>query len=125
MATPLSSHDIPVDNRLLPLNMAPSHPLCQEILLKTAQALPDMFDCESYSSVMEELSGGYNRVDKLNNRLLEQLHKMERGESITVTVDRVEQIMSEMDEVHLHVQCGYSTCTLINTLCLYVVGVLI
>ena len=123
LTTRVSPDNIP-HNSVMVYNMTTSLPLCQSHLLhKTRYGSTISDNNETHSSINHQLSTDYGKVEVLNENLLEQFYKMEDGESVMVTVDRVQQTMADMMKVigtcmymyiythiHVHVWCFYCTC---------------
>ena len=83
--------------------MCPSQPLNQSRLFHSAHCLSEVLDIEQYADIRASICDDLLTVNRLNNSLLEQFGKMEEGESIMVTVDRVERAMTNVKEVRFYI----------------------
>ena len=95
--------------------MTPSLPLVQSHLLCKIQDTC-VFEKDTYSMIRDKMSTNYSAVEIMNSNLLEQFYKMADGQSIMVTVDRVQQTMADMMKVLIKRYASTCTCTCARTM---------
>lgn len=104
LTTPTPPGAIPSYNSTHLVNMTPNLSLTQSQLL--LQASQCVYDTAKHTETTGVVSDGLLTVDQLNTRLLQQLDRMGKGEAIAVTVDRIEQTMSDVNKVlHYTLSC--------------------
>ena len=97
MTTPTPPEAIPTYNSIHLVNLTPNLSLTQsQLLLQSSECV---YDTVKYTETTRAVSDGLLKVNQLNTRLLQHLDKMGKGEAITVTVDRIEQTMSDVNKV--------------------------
>ena len=81
------------------INAAPSTLLCREFLLQIAQDTSHLLDVHTYNGILEQIDSGYENVSQLNKQLIDFLGKIDQGEPVIMSVSRVQQLMTNMNEV--------------------------